>query len=634
MSRVQPGPSAYDHELAGGGGAPCGVSLDLDRLFGRGGRAQTAAEWLSPRGAAPHKREEGEAADRTRTRLPSPVYRWSHQKASFDGDDLDVGRLHRTDKSGSSTSGVSVELYQQVPFPAYFPPSWGDGQDQHDEYYGMGGGMDRWGRGDEYYCMGGGMELPPSWGGGLEGDYEGGWSEARYAGGIDRWGGGEVEEHDGAGDLPPCWGGAQAEWEGGMDPATSAAHGAAALGGSVFPPGAPPVDEPAGFTQEAAAIACDKVELIRGGRRRARGARVGNDNGKRGGRDRPTGTPSDTPLIEALRASGEVELSELALHIADVARNQYGSRLIQRKLEAASDEERAVVFEAAVENMQHLTTDAFGNYVIQKLFDCGSAEQRRALAEQLVGQMPQLSLHAYGCRVVQKALDSVPVDTQVMLIGGLKGTVLACMEDQHASHVIQKCIELLPTNHIGFIVDALLGQTVRMAKHPYACRVIQRLIEYCSSAQISLLLDDTLQYCLELATDQYGNYVVQYVMEHSSRPGDRQTLMQTVRDNILSLSCHKYASNVIEKAVGCGTSEERALLVQAVMGGPDEQNPPLLTMIKDKFGNYIIQRVIGVSQGPHREALFAKLNEHMRTLKKSNLYGRHIIQAMDLALED
>ena len=73
-------------------------------------------------------------------------------------------------------------------------------------------------------------------------------------------------------------------------------------------------------------------------------------------------------------------------------------------------------------------------------------------------------------------------------------------------------------------------------------------------------------------------------MEHSSRPGDRQQVMNIVRKNILSLSCrslnlslvqaldsivrllfkgHKYASNVIEKALQCATPEERSHLVEA-----------------------------------------------------------------------
>jgi pumilio RNA-binding family len=363
-----------------------------------------------------------------------------------------------------------------------------------------------------------------------------------------------------------------------------------------------------------------------------------------GGEERPTGNSnksrssdmrpgqSSNPIIEQLKARDRnVELSELAAHIAEIAQDQYGSRLIQQKLELASEEEKQLAFKSVLMKMPQLTTDVFGNYVIQKFFEYGNSEQRRILAEQLVGQVLRLSLQMYGCRVVQKALDSVPIEQQVLLVGELKGHVLKCIEDQHGNHVIQKCIERLPTDRISFIVESFQGQTSRMAKHCYGCRVIQRLIEYCRSAQISPLLEEVLRCSMELATDQYGNYVVQHVMEHSSRPGDRQTIMHIVRTNILSLSCHKYASNVIEKALACGTVDERAQLIYAIIGEQSEAHPALLTMMRDRFGNYIVQRVIALAQGPQRDALLWKLHEYMPALKKSNTYGKHIISALERA---
>jgi len=387
------------------------------------------------------------------------------------------------------------------------------------------------------------------------------------------------------------------------------------------------------------------------GERRRRGGgpapSVGGDGDERpaggGGKSRPEGgggksrpldmrSQSSNPMIEQLKQRDRnVELSDLAAHISEIAQDQYGSRLIQQKLEVANEEEKQIAFVSVLQKMPQLTTDVFGNYVIQKFFEYGNAEQRRILAEQLVGQVLKLSLQMYGCRVVQKALDSVPIDQQVLLIGELKGNVLKCIEDQHGNHVIQKCIERLPTDRIGFIVESFIGQTSRMAKHCYGCRVIQRLIEYCASAQISPLLEEVLRCSTELATDQYGNYVVQHVMEHSSRPGDRAAIMHIVRKNILSLSCHKYASNVIEKALACGTMEERALLIYAIVGEQGDAHPPLLTMMRDRFGNYIVQRVIALAQGPQRDALLWKLHEHMPVLKKSNTYGKHIISALERA---
>ena len=53
---------------------------------------------------------------------------------------------------------------------------------------------------------------------------------------------------------------------------------------------------------------------------------------------------------------------------------------------------------------------------------------------------------------------------------------------------------------------------------------------------------------------------------------------------LLHVTCrgHKYASNVIEKALQCATPDERALLVEAICGQQNDPHPPLLVMMRDR----------------------------------------------------
>merc|ERR1712136_107386 len=290
------------------------------------------------------------------------------------------------------------------------------------------------------------------------------------------------------------------------------------------------------------------------------GSGVTEENRGAPGKYRESRSHVSSTVIEQLKQRDRnVELGELTWHIREIAQDQYGSRLIQQKLEVASDEEKQLAFLAIIQNMPQLTTDVFGNYVIQKFFEYGSVEQRRILAEQLVGQVLKLSLQMYGCRVVQKALDSVPIEQQVLLVGELRGHIIQCIEDQH------------------------------------------------------------------------GNYVVQHTLEHSTRGCDRQFVLHFVCTNILPLSCHKYASNVVERALLCGSLEERASVISAILGDQSNAHPPLVTMMRDRFGNYIVQRTISLAQGPQRSMLFWRLETQMPLLRKSSTYGKHIIAALQLA---
>lgn len=86
-------------------------------------------------------------------------------------------------------------------------------------------------------------------------------------------------------------------------------------------------------------------------------------------------------------------------NICEFAGDQHGSRFIQNKLENASPEERAKVFEEIMPNAHQLMTDVFGNYVIQKMFQYGDEQQVSALAVEMGGHVLQLSMQMYGCRV-------------------------------------------------------------------------------------------------------------------------------------------------------------------------------------------------------------------------------------------
>lgn len=226
---------------------------------------------------------------------------------------------------------------------------------------------------------------------------------------------------------------------------------------------------------------------------------------------------------------------DLAGYIVEFSGDQLGSRHIQTKLDTASLEEKAMVFNEILPNMLQLSTDVFANCepllysspssalsfhvliwfvyssspsladVIQKFFEQGSQVQKTAMAKVLEGHVLQLSLQMYGCRVVQKALEYVLVDQQVRLVKELDGHVLKCARDAQSNHVIQRALERVPPEHLVFITDACLGEVRDLATHPYGCRVLQRIFENCPPKQTRALLDELHRHVQDLVEDQFGN---------------------------------------------------------------------------------------------------------------------------------
>ncbi|KAF7875133.1 hypothetical protein EAF04_002305 [Stromatinia cepivora] len=343
-------------------------------------------------------------------------------------------------------------------------------------------------------------------------------------------------------------------------------------------------------------------------------------------KDQDVGLGVRSVLLEEFRSNAKsnkrYELKDIYQHVVEFSGDQHGSRFIQQKLETANSDEKEQIFREIQPNALQLMTDVFGNYVIQKLFEHGNQVQKRVLAEQMKNHVMELSMQMYGCRVVQKALEHVLADQQAELVKELEADVLKCVKDQNGNHVVQKAIERVPTEHIQFVIEAFRGQVHILATHPYGCRVIQRILEYCQPRDQERVLEELHQCASNLITDQYGNYVTQHVIQHG-KPEDRAKIIKIVTAQLLTLSKHKFASNVVEKSIQFGTDEQRHTIVSLLTALHSDGTSPLQLMMKDQYGNYVIQKLLGQLKGAERLAFVEDLKPQLLALKKYN-YGKQI----------
>jgi len=350
------------------------------------------------------------------------------------------------------------------------------------------------------------------------------------------------------------------------------------------------------------------------------------------------------------------ELKDIAGCVVEFSKDQHGSRFIQQKLEHATYQDKDRVFNEITSDIGSgntalfLMTDVFGNYVIQKLFEYGLDHHVKGLLKVLKGNVLQLTLQTYGCRVVQKAIDVVDDEERYQLVLELNGNVLKCVQDQNGNHVIQKCIEKIqPSSNLQIIVDSFVNNVAQLATHAYGCRVIQRILEFCTEAQCKVLMDEIMQAATKLVRDQYGNYVVQHVLEHS-KPKYKAQLTRQFKGLYCSLSLHKFASNVIEKCFKNGGKKEKQEILDELLQVPssstsntaaessssnnnnnvinNSRNAPLMDMMNDQFGNYVVQKIMEMAEGDMRTTLLSFVKQNANAIKKLS-YGKHIMMCAE-----
>ncbi|EXJ83901.1 hypothetical protein A1O1_07530 [Capronia coronata CBS 617.96] len=337
-----------------------------------------------------------------------------------------------------------------------------------------------------------------------------------------------------------------------------------------------------------------------------------------------------SPLLEEFRASSKTnrrfELKDIYNHVVEFSGDQHASRFIQQKLETANSDEKEQVFREIQPNVLQLMTDVFGNYVIQKMFEHGNQSQKKVLANQMKGHVLVLSTQMYGCRVVQKAFEHVLTDQQASLVRELDGPglqILKVVRDQNGNHVVQKAIERIPGEHIQFIVDAHRGQVAKMSTHQYGCRVVQRMLEYCRPDAKRLILDELLDHILPLISDSYGNYVVQHIIQNGE-PRDRRHVVDIVLQQLLTFSKHKFASNIVEKSIDYADEDQRAAILRGLTVADDQGATPVLGLMRDQYGNYVLQKVHAQLHDAELLALEVEMKRNYPILRRTS-YGKQVM---------
>ena len=153
---------------------------------------------------------------------------------------------------------------------------------------------------------------------------------------------------------------------------------------------------------------------------------------------------------------------------------------------------------------------------------------------------------------------------------------------------MQKAIERIPAEHIQFIFSAFTGQVLGLATNSYGCRVVQRSLEHCREPSRKQLLEELHACAPNLIVHEFGNYVTQHVIEHGNAE-DRLKIINLITAQLITFSKHKFASNVVEKSIQCSNDEQRHKIVSILTTLDDRGESPLVHLIKDQYGNYVIR---------------------------------------------
>ena len=95
------------------------------------------------------------------------------------------------------------------------------------------------------------------------------------------------------------------------------------------------------------------------------------------------------------------------------------------------------------------------------------------------------------------------------------------------------------------------------------------------------------------------------------------------------MSIHKFASNVIEKCLYNGTEEQKTEMINELLNKEDNVHDSLISLVKDKFGNYVVQKIIEYAPEKSRILMVERIMNNPELRKKKDVYAKHVINFIE-----
>ena len=95
------------------------------------------------------------------------------------------------------------------------------------------------------------------------------------------------------------------------------------------------------------------------------------------------------------------------------------------------------------------------------------------------------------------------------------------------------------------------------------------------------------------------------------------------------MSIHKFASNVIEKCLYNGTDEQKTEMINELLNKEDNVHDSLISLVKDKFGNYVVQKMIEYAPEKSRMLIVEHIMNNHELRKKKDAFAKHVINFIE-----
>ena len=325
-----------------------------------------------------------------------------------------------------------------------------------------------------------------------------------------------------------------------------------------------------------------------------------------------------------------------------ICQDQSNCRNIQEQLELNKNDINYITnfLEQIKPHLISIMTHQFGNYVIQKLLEILIYQENKALFTAIISLLDQnnslyaISINNYGTRVIQKTLEKLlesgynKVETTEInncLKHLISEHLYDLCKDKNGNHVYQKLLKVFyreKEENNNFLYVYLADIAVDVALLQQGATIFSTALNLGSYNQKEKICAKITQSLDKLINNKYGNYSVQAIINALK---DEKKLIEPIyiyiSNNIVNLSNQKYSSNVVDTFIMKKDQFSKQIINDII------KNNQIKDMIKDQFGNYVIQKAMSISDSDTLNKIIEQIKPIIPELLLSNL-GKKIVNKL------
>ena len=328
-------------------------------------------------------------------------------------------------------------------------------------------------------------------------------------------------------------------------------------------------------------------------------------------------------LYELSNASAKTEkidyfiYNKLQGNFVNVIKTHKGSRIFQNYLKNTHSDIIHQIFIEISPSLPDIISDSYANYFSKRFFTYLNQKDKVDFLLAIQSSLVSLSMDNIGTYPIQSIIEQVGSKIEKkIIIKALQGSISELCYNTYGTHVLEKIICCFEEEFTSFIYDYVTSNFISLANNINGICLVKKTLTLTYKKELHEKLKK-LSYdnAYNLIQHSFGNYVIQVIVEN----WDEREIIEVTSQfdgKYVGLSMQKYSSNVVERCI------EKSEIILAKYITEICESDRIAEVMKNNFGNYVIQKGLKISKGKERVLLVDTVNKNIFRLNDKKLISK------------